>query len=51
MKLGDKVTSTKFPDRVFELVWYQKGDETCAIQDETLRAVVKVSTLGLATPK
>jgi hypothetical protein len=51
MKLGDKVISTKFPDRVFELVWYQKGDETCAIQDETLRAVVKVSTLSLASPK
>ena len=51
MKLGDKVISTKFPDRVFELVWYQKGDETCAIQDKTLRAVVKVSTLSLASLK
>ncbi len=50
MKLGDKVISSKFPGRVFELVWYQKGDETCAVQDETLRAVVKVSTLSLATP-
>ena len=51
MKLGDTVISTKYPDRVFKLVWYQKGDETCAIQDETLRAVVKVSSLSLATPK
>jgi len=51
MKLGDKVISSKFPGRVFELVWYQKGDETCAIQDKTLRAVVKVSTLSLASPK
>jgi hypothetical protein len=48
MKLGDKVTSTKFPDRVFKLVWYKEGDATCAIQDERLRAVVKVSTLSLA---
>ena len=51
MKLGDKVISSKFPGRVFKLVWYQKGDETCAIQDKTLRTVVKVSTLSLATPK
>ena len=49
MKLGDKVISTKYPDRVFELVWYQEGDSTCAVQDETLRAIVKVSTLGLVT--
>jgi hypothetical protein len=26
MKLGDKVTSTQYPDRTFELVWYQEGD-------------------------
>jgi hypothetical protein len=49
MKLGDKVTSTQYPDRTFELVWYQEGDNTCAVQDETLRAIVKVSTLGLVT--
>jgi hypothetical protein len=49
MKLGDKVTSTKYPDRVFELVWYKEGDNTCAIQDKTLRAVVKVSSLDLVT--
>jgi len=45
MKLGDKVVSTQYPDRVFELVWYKEGDNTCAVQDKTLRAVVKVSTL------
>ena len=51
MKLGDTVTSTKYPDRVFKLVWYKERDATCAVQDETLRAVVKVSSLSLATPK
>ena len=51
LKVGDKVTSTKYPDRVFNLAWYQKGDSTCAIEDGHLRAVVKVSTLGLAIPK
>ncbi len=47
MKLGDKVTSSKYPGRVFELAWYQEGDATCVIQDEKIRAVVKVSTLDL----
>lgn len=47
MKLGDKVTSTKYPDREFKLVWYQKGDSTCAIQDEKLRAIVKTSSLSV----
>jgi hypothetical protein len=47
MKLGDKVISNKFPGRIFDLVWYQEGDTTCAIQDEKLRVVVKVSTLDL----
>jgi len=47
MKLGDKVTSSKYPGKIFDLVWYQEGDATCAIQDERLRAVVKVSTLDL----
>lgn len=51
MKLGDKVISSKFPGRIFELVWYQDKDETCAVQDEKLRAIVKVSTLSLVTPK
>jgi len=49
MKEGDKVTSTQYPDRVFELVWYKEGDNTCGVQDEALRAVVKVSSLSLVT--
>jgi hypothetical protein len=51
MKLGDKVISTKYPDREFELVWYQEGDSTCAVQDKTLRAIVKTSSLDLVTQK
>jgi len=47
LKVGDKIISTQYPDRVFELVWYKKGDSTCGIQDKQLRAVVKVSTLSL----
>ncbi len=47
MKLGDKVISTNYPGRVFDLVWYKEGDSTCGIQDKQLRAVVKVSTLSL----
>jgi len=49
LKVGDKVTSTKYPDRVFNLAWYQNGDSTCAIEDGHLRAIVKVSTLDLVT--
>jgi hypothetical protein len=49
LKVGDKVTSTKYPDRVFNLAWYQTGDSTCAIEDGHLRAVVKVSSLDLVT--
>lgn len=42
-KIGDKVTSLEYSEsRVFELVWYKEGDQTCAIQDDCLRAVVKV---------
>ncbi len=42
-KVGDKVTSKEYSEsRVFELVWYKEGDQTCAIQDDCLRAVVKV---------
>jgi len=25
LKVGDKVTSTKYPDRVFNLAWYKMG--------------------------
>ena len=49
MKVGDKVTTTKYPDREFELVWYQEGDPTCAVQDKKIRAIVKTSTLSLVT--
>jgi hypothetical protein len=49
MKVGDKVTTTKYPDREFELVWYQEGDSTCAVQDKKIRAIVKTSTLSLVT--
>jgi hypothetical protein len=51
MKLGDKVTSTEYPDREFELVWYKKKDSTCAIQDEKLRTIVKTSSLNLVPQK
>jgi hypothetical protein len=51
MKVGDKVTTTKYPNREFDLVWYQEGDSTCAVQDEKIRAIVKTSTLDLVTQK
>ena len=49
MKVGDKVTTTQYPNRVFDLVWYKTGDTTCAIQDEKWRMIVKTSTLSLVT--
>lgn len=49
LKVGDQVISTKYPNRVFSLAWYKKGDSTCAIDDGHLRAVVKVSSLCLVT--
>ena len=51
MKVGDKVTSTTYPGQEFDLVWYQEGDNTCATQDEKIRAIVKTSTLNLVTQK
>ena len=44
MKVGDKVTTTQYPNREFDLVWYQEGDSTCAVQDEKIRAIVKDSS-------
>ena len=44
MKLGDKVTCTTHPG-TWTLVWYQKNDTTCAIQNEKYRYIVKTSTL------
>jgi len=44
MKVGDKVTCTKYPG-LFTLVWYKAGDMTCAIQNERYRYIVNVSSL------
>ena len=46
MKVGDKVTCTTHPG-IWELVWYKKGDNTCAIQNDKYRYIVKVATLKL----
>jgi hypothetical protein len=46
MKQGDKVKCISLPG-VWVLVWYQKGDETCAIQNETYRKIVKTRTLTI----
>ena len=44
MKQGDKVTCTTHPG-VWTLVWYKEGDNTCAIQNDKYRYIVKVTTL------
>ena len=44
MKQGDKVTCTTLPGE-WELVWYQEGDTTCAIQNKMYRKIVKTVTL------
>lgn len=44
MKQGDKVTCTTYPGE-WDLVWYQEGDQTCAIQNEKYRYIVKTTTL------
>jgi len=44
LKQGDKVTCTTLPGE-WELVWYKKGDTTCAIQNEMYRCIVKTVTL------
>jgi len=44
MKEGDKVTCTTYPGE-WTLVWYKKGDNTCAIQNNRVRYIAKVSTL------
>jgi hypothetical protein len=49
MKVGDKVKSLSHPGRVFTLVWYKKGDTTCAIADEKIRLIAKTYTISLAT--
>jgi len=45
-KLGDKVTVAKDP-AIWELVWYKDGDDSCAIQNNRVRALAKVSQLKL----
>ena len=46
MKVGDKVTCTTHPG-IWELVWYKEGDNTCAIQNDKYRYIVKTATLKL----
>ena len=45
-KVGDKVRSAE-QIGIWDLVWYQKGDTTCAIQNHKTRALTKVSQLSL----
>jgi len=47
MKQGDKVTCTTHPGE-WTLVWYKEGDNTCAIQNDKYRYIVKTKTLKLA---
>ena len=42
--LGDKVKCLTHPG-IWTLVWYKKGDTTCAIQNEKYRCIVKTNTL------
>ena len=44
-KVGDQVTSMSYPGEIFELVWYQKGDTTCGIQNDRIRGIVNVKSL------
>jgi hypothetical protein len=44
LKQGDKVTCISLSG-VWTLVWYKDGDETCAIQNEKYRKIVKTRTL------
>ena len=47
MKQGDKVKCTTHSGE-WTLVWYKEGDNTCAIQNDKYRYIVKVATLTLA---
>jgi hypothetical protein len=49
MKEGDIVKSTNYPGRKFTLVWYRKGDATCAIADKKIRMIAKTKHISLAT--
>ena len=44
LKQGDKVKCMSLSG-VWDLVWYKDGDETCAIQNEKYRKIVKTRTL------
>ena len=44
LKQGDKVTCTIHPGE-WTLVWYKEGDNTCAIQNDKYRYIVKTATL------
>ena len=49
MEKGDIVKSTKYPGRRFTLVWYKKGDATCAIADKRIRMIAKTKNISLVT--
>jgi hypothetical protein len=48
LKQDDKVKCITHPG-IWTLVWYKEGDETCAIQNETHRCIVKTRTLTKIT--
>ena len=50
LKQDDKVTCLTHPG-IWTLVWYQKGDTTCAIQNEKYRCIVKTSILKVVEDK
>ena len=45
-KVGDKVRSNDQMG-IWDLVWYKKGDTTCAIQNDSKRVLAKISQLKL----
>tara|TARA_R110001592_G_scaffold299307_1_gene570249 strand:+ start:944 stop:1144 length:201 start_codon:yes stop_codon:yes gene_type:complete len=45
-KVGDIVRSNEHIG-IWEVVWYKTGDDTCAIQNNDTRALVKVNRLSL----
>jgi hypothetical protein len=49
MEKGDIVKSTNHPGRIFTLVWYKKGDATCAIEDKRIRMIAKTKNISLVT--
>ena len=44
MKEGDKVTCLTHPG-IWTLVWYRQDENTCAIENEKSRFIVKTSSL------